>query len=63
MASRTSRTDMYARFLARKKKPPRLPSNMSATPAEDDFLFNPLVHGNRKMGSRNKGPTRRGRRY
>ena len=25
---------------------------------EDSALFNPLVHGNRKMGRRNLGPTR-----
>jgi len=41
--------------------PPRFPRGASPTPSEDDALFNPLVHGNRKMGARNKGPVKRGR--
>ena len=50
-----------AKFSRFGSKPPGLPRNVSPTPSEGDALFNPLVHGNRKMGSRNKGPVKRGR--
>ena len=48
------RPDLVAAYLGAHGRQPnseRIPG-ASPAPAEDDALFNPLVHGNRRMGKR-----------
>lgn len=59
-----ARQNLVKQFVAKNRRKPTkagFPRSASPTPSEDDALFNPLVHGNRRLGQRNKGPVRRGR--